>query len=60
MNVKMEEQSAMNNYQLQVDRRLLNICRPENGVRLAAVWRGDISLLGHRGLFYLFYHMLNL
>lgn len=29
MNVKMEEQSAMNNDQLQVDRRLLNICRPK-------------------------------
>lgn len=29
MNVKIEEQSAMNNDQSQVDRRLLNICRPK-------------------------------
>lgn len=32
MKVKMEEQSAINNYQLQVDRRLLNVCRPEDAV----------------------------
>lgn len=32
MEVKMEEQPAMNNYQLQVDRRLFNVCRPDDGV----------------------------
>lgn len=45
MNVKMEEQSAMNNDQLQVDRRLLNICSPKIGVWSASTWKGDISLL---------------
>lgn len=52
MNVKMEEQSAMNNDQLQVDRRLLNICRPKIRVYThpstqleQSTGKDDISLL---------------
>lgn len=38
MNTKMETQSAMNNDQSQVDRRLLNICRPKIRFQSHSTW----------------------
>lgn len=52
MNVKMEEQSAINNDQLQVDRCLLNICRPKISVWSHLTWprtvhgKDNISITG--------------
>lgn len=54
MNVKMEEQSAMNNDQLQVDRRLLNMSRPKIRVwsPLAQLEQSTGKITFHGSLYY--------